>query len=101
MDSFVISAGERFDFVLNARQDIGSYWIRFHGLMDCSVKHVFQAAILDYEETDEMEPEDLLTYENTWRPGKVKTFSFYSLLVYKRAFMITQVKRVVINKKEY
>lgn len=73
VDSFVISAGERYDFVLNASQAISSYWIRLHGLMDCNVNRVFQAAILRYQGAPDNEPSDILTYENTNRQGKVTT----------------------------
>ncbi|EFX81872.1 hypothetical protein DAPPUDRAFT_49503, partial [Daphnia pulex] len=71
VDSVVIHAGERYDFVVNASQDISSYWIRLHGLMDCYPKQIFQAAILRYYGSPEAEPEEILTYENTKRPGKV------------------------------
>ena len=72
VDSFVISAGERYDFVLAATQPVDTYWIRFHGLMDCNVNEVFQAAILHYEGAPDAEPTRVLTYNNTMRPGKVK-----------------------------
>jgi len=39
--------------------------------MDCYPKKVFQAAILRYYGSPEAEPEEILTYENTKRPGKV------------------------------
>jgi hypothetical protein len=71
VDSVVIHAGERYDFIVNAGQDISSYWVRLHGLMDCHPKKVFQAAILRYHGSPETEPEEILTFENTKRPGKV------------------------------
>ena len=71
VDSVVIHAGERYDFIVNADQDISTYWIRLHGLMDCHPKKVFQAAVLRYYGYLETEPEEILTYENTKRPGKV------------------------------
>jgi hypothetical protein len=72
VDSMVIHAGERYDFVVEANQTVSSYWIRLHGLMDCTPKRVFQAAILRYKGAPEVEPEEILTYENTKRPGKVE-----------------------------
>ena len=42
VDSFNIFAGERFDFVLNASQAIGNYWVRVRGLADCGVKQAKQ-----------------------------------------------------------
>lgn len=71
VESFVVHAGERYDFVLNAGQQVSSYWIRLHGLMDCRPRKVFQAAILQYEGAPDTEPEEILTYENTKRDGKV------------------------------
>lgn len=71
VDSLVIHAGERYDFIVNAGQEISSYWIRLHGLMDCGPKRVFQAAILRYHGALETEPDAILTYENTNRLGKV------------------------------
>lgn len=35
VSSFVSYAGERFDFIINANQNSGNYWIRVRGLMDC------------------------------------------------------------------
>lgn len=33
--SLVTYAGERYDFVIEANNEIDNYWIRFRGLMDC------------------------------------------------------------------
>lgn len=33
--SLVTYAGERYDFILEANNEIDNYWIRFRGLMDC------------------------------------------------------------------
>lgn len=51
-------AGERWDFVLEATQDIGNYWIRFTGLMDCDerFKKAHQVAILHYNGSTFEEP---------------------------------------------
>jgi L-ascorbate oxidase len=35
VSSLVSYAGERFDFVVNANQEVGNYWLRIRGLMDC------------------------------------------------------------------
>ena len=72
VDSVVVSAGERYDVVLNADQAASTYWIRFHGLMDCGGKKVFQGAILRYSGSVLHEPIDDLSYENTVRDGKVR-----------------------------
>ncbi|XP_054084101.1 uncharacterized protein LOC105219789 [Zeugodacus cucurbitae] len=64
--SIVTYAGERFDFVLNANQPIGNYWIRFKGLMDCSDKFTsaFQVGILRYEGAGETEPSGVLGWQH-------------------------------------
>lgn len=62
--SIVTYAGERFDFVLNANQEVGNYWIRLKGLMDCSevFTSAFQVAILRYEGAPDEEPTAELSY---------------------------------------
>lgn len=74
MDSIVLGAGERFDVVIQANQEINSYWMRFHGLTNCIPPRIFQGAILRYNGAADMEPEEMLTYENTERFGKVCDF---------------------------
>ncbi|XP_002057875.2 uncharacterized protein Mco1 [Drosophila virilis] len=62
--SIVTYSGERFDFVLNANQEVGNYWLRLKGLMDCSERFTsaFQVAILRYEGAVENEPSAELGY---------------------------------------
>lgn len=64
--AIVTYAGERFDFVLNANQPIGNYWIRFKGLMDCSDQFTsaFQVGILRYEGAGETEPNGVLGWQH-------------------------------------
>jgi hypothetical protein len=51
----VIYAGERWDIVLRANQAVGSYWIKFRGLMDCDDRFTsaFQVAVLNYNTVPE------------------------------------------------
>ena len=51
VDSFNVFAGERFDFVLIARNttDPRNHWIRVRGLADCNPKKAHQVAVLRYE----------------------------------------------------
>lgn len=67
VDSFVSYAGERFDFILDANQEVGNYWIRIKGLMDCDERFTsaHQTAILRYSEAPEVEPLDLPMYNFT------------------------------------
>ncbi|EDV98942.1 GH13325 [Drosophila grimshawi] len=62
--SIVTYSGERFDFVLNANQEVNNYWLRLKGLMDCSERFTsaFQVAILRYEGAPDREPTAELGY---------------------------------------
>lgn len=42
------SAGERYDFVINADQPVGAYWIQLRGLGECGIRRAQQLAILRY-----------------------------------------------------
>ncbi|XP_041354915.1 laccase-5-like [Gigantopelta aegis] len=71
VDSFIIFAGERFDFVLEANQTVGNYWLRARGLNDCTGKKTNQAAILRYEGADETDPPGTVDYESANRAGSI------------------------------
>uniref|UniRef100_A0A1B6BZ72 Laccase n=2 Tax=Clastoptera arizonana TaxID=38151 RepID=A0A1B6BZ72_9HEMI len=63
-DTFVSYAGERWDFVLEATQDVNNYWMRFTGLMDCDQRFTkaHQVAILRYEGASDDEPKAPVGY---------------------------------------
>ncbi|CAG9861309.1 unnamed protein product [Phyllotreta striolata] len=75
--SLVTYAGERFDFIVNADQPKGLYWIRFKGLMDCDERFTkaFQVAVLQYEGGSanetllNMYPLEEVTYDNAHVDG--------------------------------
>ncbi|PVD33733.1 hypothetical protein C0Q70_04993 [Pomacea canaliculata] len=50
LDTFIINPGERYDFVLNADEVPGCYWIRLIGLSDCYFAKANGVAILHYED---------------------------------------------------
>lgn len=80
-DSVVTYAGERFDFILNADQPKGLYWIRFRGLMDCDKRFTsaHQVAVLQYlGMSDDEYPEDEPTYDKSHKDGIV---SLNSLII--------------------
>uniref|UniRef100_A0A1B6FJ43 Laccase n=1 Tax=Cuerna arida TaxID=1464854 RepID=A0A1B6FJ43_9HEMI len=64
VDSLVSYAGERWDFVLTAEADIGNYWMRFTGLMDCDERFTkaHQVAVLHYEGASQQEPQSPVGY---------------------------------------
>lgn len=69
--SLVTYAGERYDFVLDANNEIDNYWIRFRGLMDCDERFTKakQVAVLHYEGAIETEPEGDPTWEELHNEG--------------------------------
>lgn len=74
--SLVTYAGERFDFVIDADQEINLYWIRFKGLMDCDERftRAHQVAVLEYDGSNATRndyPDGKLTYENAHKDGLV------------------------------
>ncbi|XP_063243590.1 uncharacterized protein LOC134542927 [Bacillus rossius redtenbacheri] len=73
VDSLVSYAGERFDVVLTANQSVGSYWVRFRGLMDGDERFtsVHQVAILRYEGAPLEDPPGDVGYDEARRDGLV------------------------------
>ena len=45
---FFFFKGERYDFLINAEQPVGAYWIQVRGLGECGRKRVQQLGILRY-----------------------------------------------------
>lgn len=41
-------AGERYDFIINANQPVGAYWIQVRGLGECGIRRAQQLGILRY-----------------------------------------------------
>ena len=73
-DSFVLFAGERFDFIINANQTVDNYWIRFRGLGDCGYKPYSQnyaEAILRYNGAPKIDPVAETGYKAAHRNGTV------------------------------
>nr|XP_022908342.1 laccase-4-like [Onthophagus taurus]XP_022908343.1 laccase-4-like [Onthophagus taurus] len=71
-ESLVSYAGERFDFILNANQTEGLYWIKFRGLMDCDERFTsaYQVAVLQYSNSSSVDfPEGDVDYQKTLRKG--------------------------------
>ncbi|XP_061393362.1 uncharacterized protein LOC133328869 [Musca vetustissima] len=47
-DKFFMTSAERFDFILQANQYPGNYWIRVKGYNDCENLNLYQGAVLHY-----------------------------------------------------
>ncbi|KAK7500484.1 hypothetical protein BaRGS_00008391, partial [Batillaria attramentaria] len=58
VDTVIVHPGERYDFVLDASEDAGNYWLRVLGLYYCDFQPVRRtgAAILRYEGAPEVDP---------------------------------------------
>lgn len=89
-ESLVSLAGERYDFILNAKSEVKNYWIRFKGKLDCWHKRAHQVAVLHYEGAPNNDPEGNVTYETAGREGIV-SLKFYKL---------TQIILTLFNKHE-
>lgn len=61
----VTYAGERWDFIVNANQQVGNYFIRARGLMDCDERFTssFQMAVLHYQGASDEDPSGKPSYE--------------------------------------
>ena len=80
VESFVLYAGERFDFVLSATQSVGNYWVKVKGIGDCNVKKAKQTAILRYVGSPEEDPKEPAGYNDMDRQGVVSNVNleFYT-----------------------
>ncbi|XP_034940369.1 laccase-like [Chelonus insularis] len=75
VDSFNLNGGERYDFVLDANQPPGNYWIKFRGEGDCNKNgvQIFDVAILHYNDdgVKNVQPNGTVLYADTDRPGVI------------------------------
>lgn len=55
VESLISNSGERYDFVINATEDSGRFWIRVKGLGPCATREMEQFAILAYDEFSPLE----------------------------------------------
>lgn len=80
-NQFCIS-GERYDFVLNAEQPVGAYWIQVRGLGECGNKRVQQLGILRYARGPYQPSSRAPTYDVGLPQGVVSTY-LHKLLIMK------------------
>jgi len=73
VESVIIMAGERYDFVVDAKREVGNYWLRAKGFADCGNFKVFQTAVVNYKGAaiDETPNGPKLVYETMSRQGLV------------------------------
>lgn len=67
--------GERYDFVINADQPVGAFWIQARGLGECGIRRVQQLAILRYARGPYQPTAVAPTYDVGLPQGVVSTFT--------------------------
>lgn len=67
--------GERYDFVINADQPVGAYWIQARGLGECGIRRVQQLAILRYARGPYQPTTSAPTYDVGLPQGVVSTIT--------------------------
>lgn len=79
--SLVTTSGERYDFILNADQEIGNYWMKFRGLADCDEKFnsAFNVAVLHYDTAPDKLPDSVVTYASIVPTGLVSFTIHYTI----------------------
>ncbi|XP_018803993.1 PREDICTED: laccase-5 isoform X2 [Bactrocera latifrons] len=48
VNTIISFSGERYDFIINANQPVGAYWIQVRGLGECGIRRTQQLGILRY-----------------------------------------------------
>lgn len=80
LTSCCFSTGERYDFVINADQSAGAYWIQVRGLGECGIKRTQQLAILRYARGPYQPTTPAPSYDVGIPQGIVSTFMTISLV---------------------
>lgn len=65
--------GERYDFVINADQQVGAYWIQLRGLGECGIRRAQQLAVLRYARGPYQPTTQAPTYDFGLPQGVVST----------------------------
>ena len=88
-ESLVTYAGERWDFIINANNNISNYWIKIKGLADCD--HNFNSAhtlaILHYRGAEQRTPNSIVKYKDISSTGIVTIYRPYLLLTYMYRYL--------------
>lgn len=99
MNSFfsaiILRTGERYDFVINADQPVGAYWIQARGLGECGIRRVQQLGILRYARGPYQPTTNSPSYD-VGLPQGVVSISIYIIGIHKT---IEQKKVKTNNKK--
>nr|CAD7194518.1 unnamed protein product [Timema douglasi] len=63
VNTIISFSGERYDFVINAEQNVGAYWIQVRGLGECGSKRAMQLGVLRYARGPQQPASDPPTYD--------------------------------------
>lgn len=74
--NYYLCTGERYDFVLNAAEPSGAYWIQLRGLGECEDVKIQQLAILQYVNGPATPASKEPTYDYPLREGLVSRFTY-------------------------
>lgn len=72
--------GERYDFVINADQPVGAYWIQARGLGECGIRRVQQLGILRYARGPYQPTTNAPTYDVGLPQGVVSIISIFACI---------------------
>ncbi|XP_023314043.1 laccase-2-like [Trichogramma pretiosum] len=82
VDSLTIWPGERIDFVINANQRVGNYWIRYRGHGQCEPSNtttgIYQVAILRYNGAANQNPSSAVGYNIPPMTNTTRIFNPYN-----------------------
>ncbi|XP_043504919.1 laccase-5-like [Polistes fuscatus] len=98
VDKIISLTGERYDFVLNANQNSGSYWIQLRGLDECAPKKIIQLAVLVYDNNVVLPQTSRPTYDN---PVTSNTDIELNSLTAKDCGSQKLTNRICINQLKY
>lgn len=78
VDTLIATSGERYDFILEANQTVGNYWIRLRATGPCNIERVETFAVLSYHDKKEVSDLELSypkhpvpKYDDNFPPGIV------------------------------
>lgn len=80
---YILSIGERYDFVINADQSVGAYWIQLRSLGECGIPRAQQLAILRYARGPYQPSTAPPTYDFGLPQGVVSIYLFPTLRIFK------------------
>ena len=87
-------SGERYDFIVDASQEIGNYWIRMKCLVGPDKPH--QTAILRYRGAKDVEPGEPSGFDDMKTTGKVELLLSISLLEVELVVVFLPLSIVVV-----